>query len=116
MSAYQELSLLVWNHHHPSWLQMATTVMVPGTPRGAACVSKHCQGLESGSAAPVFVLSGNTQLTKKLQCPAPVFSVCLSFSEECLVMLPGEQGEGGALPVLERVPKQDYGKLQEYEK
>lgn len=57
---------------------MATTVMVPGTPRGAACVSKHCQGLESGSAAPVFVLSGNTQLTKKLQCPAPVFSVCHS--------------------------------------
>lgn len=45
-----------------------------------------------------------------------VLTVCLSFSEECLVMLPGEQGEGGALPVLERAPKQDYGKLQEYEK
>lgn len=48
-----------------------------------------------------------------------VLTVSLSFSEERLVMLPGEQGEGGALPVLallERAPKQDYGKLQGYEK
>lgn len=88
--------------------------------RGTVCVSKHHQGLKSGTAAPGFELAGTTQLTEELKRPASNFSQSAHHLEKGVYLsTQGSSGEGQTLPVVGlpvKAPKLDHRKLEWYKK